>query len=39
MAMNPTKAIMPDSLHLSPAGYQIWAEAIEGKLRMLLNEG
>ncbi len=33
-----SKAIMPDSLHLSPAGYQIWANAIEGKLRELLGE-
>ncbi len=33
-----SKAIMPDSLHLSPAGYQIWAKAIEGKLRELLGE-
>ena len=34
-----SKDIMPDSLHLSPAGYQIWAEAIEGKLRQLLQLG
>jgi lysophospholipase L1-like esterase len=33
-----SKAIMPDSLHLSPAGYQFWADAIEGKLRELLGE-
>ena len=33
-----SKAIMPDSLHLSPAGYQIWAQALEGKLRELLGE-
>lgn len=33
-----SKAVMPDSLHLSPAGYQIWANAIEGKLRALLDE-
>ncbi|MEE8154601.1 MAG: platelet-activating factor acetylhydrolase IB subunit [Phycisphaerales bacterium] len=32
-----SKAIMPDSLHLSPAGYQIWADAIEGKLRELMG--
>lgn len=24
--------IMPDALHLSPAGYKLWAEAIESKL-------
>ena len=34
-----SKAIMPDSLHLSPAGYQIWADAIEGELRKLTEEG
>ena len=27
-----TKEIMPDFLHLSPAGYQIWADAITPKL-------
>ncbi len=27
--------IMPDFLHLSPAGYQIWADAITGKLNEL----
>ncbi len=31
-------AIMPDYLHLSPAGYQIWAEAIEPILTQLLGE-
>ena len=30
--------IMPDYLHLSEAGYRIWAAAIEGKLRQLLGE-
>jgi beta-glucosidase len=30
--------IMPDLLHLSPAGYQIWAEAIEEKVRELMGE-
>ncbi|HUW19212.1 MAG TPA: GDSL-type esterase/lipase family protein [Sedimentisphaerales bacterium] len=30
--------IMPDFLHLSPKGYQIWAEAIEPKLKQLLGE-
>lgn len=29
------KAIMPDFLHLSPAGYQIWADAISPKLAEL----
>ncbi len=33
-----TKEIMPDYLHLTPWGYQIWAIAIEGKLRELLGE-
>ena len=33
-----TKDIMPDFLHLTPLGYQIWAIAIEGKLRELLWE-
>ncbi len=30
--------IMPDYLHLSPAGYQIWAEAMEPLLAKLLGE-
>src|SRR5687768_7202540 len=30
--------IMPDYLHLSEKGYQIWAEAIESKLADLLGE-
>ena len=33
-----SKDIMPDSLHLSPAGYQIWANAIDGKLREVMGE-
>lgn len=33
-----SKTIMPDSLHVSPAGYQIWADAIEGELRELMGE-
>jgi len=33
-----TADIMPDYLHLTPLGYQIWAIAIEGKLRELLGE-
>ena len=32
------KEIMPDYLHLSPKGYQIWAEAIEPKLAELLGD-
>ncbi len=31
-----SKAVMPDKLHLSERGYQIWAEAIEPKLKELL---
>lgn len=33
-----SKDIMPDSLHLSTAGYKIWADSIEAKLRELLGE-
>jgi lysophospholipase L1-like esterase len=33
-----TKEIMPDYLHLSQKGYEIWAEAIEGKVANLLGE-
>jgi len=32
------KEIMPDFVHLTPRGYEIWAIAIEGKLRELLGE-
>ena len=32
------KEIMPDYLHLSPKGYQIWAESIEPKLAELLGD-
>lgn len=32
-----TKEIMPDFLHLSPAGYQIWADAIGPKLAELMK--
>ena len=32
------KDIMPDFLHLSPAGYGIWAESIEPKVKELLGE-
>ncbi|MFM7107803.1 MAG: platelet-activating factor acetylhydrolase IB subunit [Planctomycetaceae bacterium] len=34
-----SKEIMPDLLHLSPRGYEIWAEAIEPKLKELLGGG
>ncbi|MFM9147369.1 MAG: hypothetical protein ACKORI_04495, partial [Verrucomicrobiota bacterium] len=30
-----SKDIMPDLLHLSPKGYQIWADAIRDKLAEL----
>ncbi len=30
--------LMPDYLHLSPKGYQLWADAIEPKLAELLGE-
>ena len=33
-----SKEIMPDYLHLTPRGYEIWAAAIEGTLRKLLGE-
>ena len=33
-----SKAVMPDSLHLSEKGYEIWAQAIEPKLKELLGE-
>ncbi len=33
-----TKDIMPDLLHLSPRGYEIWAEAIEPKVTELMGE-
>lgn len=33
-----SKAKMPDYLHLSEAGYEIWAAAIEPKLKELLGE-
>lgn len=32
-----SKEIMPDFLHLSPAGYQIWADAISEKLATLMK--
>jgi lysophospholipase L1-like esterase len=33
-----TKEIMPDYLHLSPQGYEIWATAIEPKVAQLMGE-
>jgi lysophospholipase L1-like esterase len=32
-----TKEIMPDFLHLSAKGYQIWADAISPKLAQLMK--
>ena len=31
------KEIMPDLLHLNPTGYQMWADAIEGKVKELMK--
>lgn len=33
-----SKEIMPDFLHLSPKGYEIWGEAIEPDVKRLLGE-
>ena len=33
-----TKEIMPDYLHLSPAGYEIWASSIEPTVAQLMGE-
>jgi lysophospholipase L1-like esterase len=33
-----SKEIMPDLLHLSPRGYEIWAEATEEKVKELMGE-
>lgn len=33
-----SKEIMPDLLHLSPKGYQIWADAIESKVTELIGK-
>ncbi|MEX0792449.1 MAG: platelet-activating factor acetylhydrolase IB subunit [Pirellulaceae bacterium] len=33
------KKIMPDLLHPNTHGYELWAEAMEGKIRELLGEG
>ena len=32
------KELMPDFLHLSPLGYQVWAEAIEPRLAFLVGD-
>lgn len=34
-----TREIMPDLLHLSPKGYEIWAKSIEKKVAELMGEG
>ena len=33
-----SKEIMPDLLHLSPAGYEIWAKSTEPKVSELLGD-
>lgn len=33
-----SKDVMPDSLHLAPKGYEIWAQAIQDKVTALLAE-
>lgn len=33
-----SKEIMPDYLHLSPAGYRIWADAVKGPIQELLSD-
>lgn len=32
-----SKEIMPDRLHLSPKGYDLWVQAIEGKVKELMK--
>ena len=32
-----SKEVMHDSLHLAPKGYDIWAEAIAGKVKELVG--
>jgi lysophospholipase L1-like esterase len=34
-----SKEIMPDFLHLSPKGYDIWTDAIDGKVQEMLAAG
>jgi beta-glucosidase len=36
---NIPRDLMPDYLHLSPAGYELWAKAIEPKLTEILGGG
>jgi lysophospholipase L1-like esterase len=33
-----SKEIMPDFIHLSPKGYEIWADAIEPTVKSLLGD-
>jgi lysophospholipase L1-like esterase len=33
-----SKDVMPDHLHLSPKGYEIWSEAIKDKVKELMGE-
>jgi lysophospholipase L1-like esterase len=33
-----TKEIMPDYLHLSPRGCQIWTNAVKGPIKELLEK-
>jgi len=33
-----SKDVMPDQLHLSPKGYEIWSEAIKDKVKELMGE-
>ena len=33
---NLPASVMPDALHLSEKGYELWAEAIESKLSALV---
>ena len=33
-----SKKVMPDRLHLSPKGYEIWANAIDGKVAELMGQ-
>jgi len=34
-----TREIMPDFLHLSEKGYQLWADAVEGTIKEMLGKG
>ncbi len=33
-----SRRVMPDLLHLSPRGYQIWADSIESEVARLMGE-